>query len=225
MSIFLRQPHTYSRANLLKSKAHKFGSLAVRTPLVVAGQRIGIMGGSFNPPHLGHLIVAHTALRRLKLDQLWWVVTPGNPLKSHDGLPPQSERIALCLNLATDPKMKVTGYEAGLGSPYTAVTVGYLVHRYPGAHFVWVMGADNLAGFHRWQDWEGIARSMPFAVVDRPRWRLKAMASPAAHALCNRRIPERLGASIIGSKLPRWTFLTSRLSDLSSTALRRNASR
>jgi nicotinate-nucleotide adenylyltransferase len=204
----------------LKSKAHTFGSLKVRTPLLAPGLRIGIMGGSFNPPHKGHLIVAETALRRLWLDQIWWVVTPGNPLKPHDGLPPQAERMALCRALARGPRMKITGFENELGSPYTAVTAGFLATRYPTTNFVWIMGADSLASFHRWQDWRAIAALMPIAIADRPGWRLKALASKASHALLRRRRPERKAPCIVGLKCPAWVFLTSRLNSTSSTTLR-----
>lgn len=198
--------------------------LFVRTPPVSPGQRIGIMGGSFNPPHDGHLIVARTALRRLRLDQLWWLVTPGNPLKSRDGLAPLEQRLAGCRALAGgDRRMHVTAFEADLGSPYTAKTLQFLKRRYPAARFVWVMGADNLAHFHRWQNWRGIARSMPIAVVDRPRWRFKALASRAAHGLKGRQQPELGAGSLASMGTPAWVFLTSKLSPLSSTELRREA--
>lgn len=194
----------------------------MRTPLVLPGQRIGVMGGSFNPPHEGHLVVAKTALRRLHLDQLWWLVTPGNPLKSHDGLAPLAERMTACREIAgRDPRMHVTAFEADLGSPYTAITLRFLRQRFPSTRFVWVMGADNLAHFHRWQDWRGIARKMPIAIIDRPGWRLRALASPAAHALARRRRSEA-NTSDLAHKTG-WVFLTSRLSPLSSTVLRGRA--
>ncbi len=197
-----------------------FGRLSVRTPLVLTGQRVGIMGGTFNPPHEGHVIVAKTALRRLGLDQLWWGVTPGNPLKSNSTLPSLSARMAACRALAHDPRMKVTGFESELGSPFTAVTLGFLRWRYPAVHFVWVMGADNLATFDSWQNWRGIAETMPIAVVDRPDWRFAALASPAAQALARARIPEAEAAALPALRPPAWTFLTTRLSKLSSTELR-----
>ncbi len=205
----------------MNATARSFGSLRVRTPLVLPGQRIGIMGGSFNPAHQGHLIVAEAALRRLGLDQLWWVVTPGNPLKNHSGLAPLTQRMAACRTLAKDPRMKVTSFETALGSPYTAVTLQFLKRRYPLCRFVWVMGADNLASFDRWQNWRGIAASMPLAIVDRPGWRHKALASRAAQAMSRVRVPEAQAKTLIGQKSPAWTFLTTRLSDLSSTALRK----
>lgn len=191
-------------------------------PLVFAGQRVGLMGGTFNPPHEGHAICARTALRRLRLDQLWWMVTPGNPLKAGEGLPSLQARMAASRRLATDPAMKVTGFEAGLGSPYTYTyaTVRFLTQRYPGVHFVWVMGADNLASFHRWQHWRDIARLVPIAIVDRPGWRLKALASPAAGLLARDRIPESAAARLPLMTPPAWALLSTRLSEASSTALR-----
>jgi nicotinate-nucleotide adenylyltransferase len=197
-----------------------FGSLRVRTPLALAGQRIGIMGGSFNPSHEGHRIVAETALKRLGLDQLWWLVTPGNPLKVNDELPSLSQRMSAARLFARGPRMKITSFEATLGTPYTAATLAFLKRRHPGVRFVWVMGADNLATFHRWQHWRSIAAAMPIAVIDRPGWRLKALASPAAAALAITRIPEQHSARLATCQAPAWTFLTSRLSQLSSTALR-----
>lgn len=197
-----------------------FGSLRVKTPLVFTGQRIGIMGGSFNPPHDGHRIVAETAVKRLDLDQLWWVVTPGNPLKANGGLPPLAQRMATAREFAHGPRMKVTSFEAELGTPYTAATLAFLKRRYPGVQFVWVMGADNLASFDRWQHWWNIAATMPIAVVDRPRWRLRALAGPAAAALDAFRRPETQSRHLATMAAPAWTFLTSRLSRLSSTAIR-----
>ena len=208
-----------------RSTSTTFGSLAVRTPLAMPGQRIGIMGGSFNPPHDGHRIVAETAVKRLGLDQVWWVVTPGNPLKVNGGLPPQDQRMAMCRKFARGPKMKITGFEAELGTPYTAATLSFLRTRYPDVHFVWVMGADNLAGFHRWQHWRDIAETMPIAVVDRPGWRMKALAGEAAKLFETKRIVEADAARLAGRRAPAWVFLTSRLSALSSTQLRVTASK
>lgn len=197
-----------------------FGSIAVPTPYALPGQRIGIMGGTFNPPHEGHRIVAETAVKRLGLDQLWWLVTPGNPLKSNGGLPPLAERMAAARPLALGPRMRITSFEAELGTPYTAATLAFLKRRHPNVRFVWVMGADNLASFDRWQHWQSIAETMPICVVDRPGWRFKALASTAAQRFTNNRIPETAARSLPALAPPTWTFLTSRLSGLSSTALR-----
>jgi nicotinate-nucleotide adenylyltransferase len=178
------------------------------------------MGGSFNPAHDGHRIVAETAIKRIGLDQLWWLVTPGNPLKANNGLPPLNGRMAQIAAFATGPRMKVTGFEQALGTPYTAATLGFLIRRYPDVHFIWVMGADNLASFDRWQHWRDIARTLPLVVVDRPGWRHKALAGPAASALAKHRVAERFARALPLRPAPAWTFLTSRLSDLSSTQLR-----
>lgn len=200
-----------------------FGSISVRVPPVFSGARIGVMGGTFNPPHAGHVEISRTAMRRLKLDQLWWVVTPGNPLKENGGLPATAERVAACRALIHDPRVVVTSFEEELGAPYTAGTLAFLKTHFPSAHFIWVMGADNLAGFHRWQRWREIATAMPIAIIDRPSWRLKALASPAAQALERARIPENRAGELTRRKAPAWVFLTSRLSPLSSTMLRSGA--
>jgi len=202
---------------------HRRSSFSIPTPHAWPGARIGIMGGSFNPPHEGHLVVARTALRRLRLDMLWWLVTPGNPLKTGHGLPDLKKRMKAVEALATDPRMIVTGFESELGTPYTAATIGFLTSSHPRTQFVWVMGADNLATFHRWQNWREIAASVPMAVIDRPGWRFPALASPGARALAARRIPETQAARLPGLVPPAWVFLTTRLSNQSSTALRGGA--
>lgn len=197
-----------------------FGSMKAKPPLAGPGQRVGVMGGSFNPPHAAHVLVARTVLKRLRLDQLWWVVTPGNPLKSHGGLAPLADRLALARSLVPGPRVKVTAFEAELGTSYTAETLGFLAERARGVRFVWVMGADNLAQFHRWSGWRTIARLMPVAIVDRPGWRHKALASPAARALSRYRVPETRAAGLASMRPPAWTFLTGPLSPLSSTGIR-----
>lgn len=188
--------------------------------MCLPGQRIGIMGGSFNPPHAGHRIAAEAAMKRLGLDQLWWLITPGNPLKSRNGLSALDGRMASVRQFAVGPKMKVTSFERELGTSFTAATLAYLKRRHPGVRFVWVMGADNLAFFDRWQHWRSIADLMPIAVVDRPGWRLRGLSSPAALALSRWRIPESEAHGLAARKPPAWVLLTIRLSDLSSTALR-----
>lgn len=203
-----------------KSRRPPFGPIRVKAPLAFPGERVGVMGGTFNPPHAGHAVVSRTALRRLRLSRIWWVVTPGNPLKGRDELPEIEERVAACRRLARAPLEIVTSFEAQLGTSYTAATLAFLKLRYPGVTFVWIMGADNLAGFHRWQDWTAIARMMPMAVVDRPGWRWRALASPAARRLAALRVPETRAYGLGASGRPGWTLLSARLSPLSSTALR-----
>lgn len=203
-----------------KSAPVRFGSIKPRLPLAFAGQSIGLLGGSFNPPHSAHRMITGIARRRLGLDAVWWVVTPGNPLKSHDELLPLADRMRLCRQLVPNPRIKITAFEQDLSSAYTAGTLAYLKLRHPGVHFVWLMGADNLASFHHWQDWEGIARTMPIAVVDRPGWRLRAMAERTAGSLRRNFVPERRAALLPRMEAPAWTFLTGPLSSLSSTEIR-----
>jgi len=192
----------------------------LKLPHAESGNRIGIFGGSFNPPHSGHRLVAETALKRLRLDQIWWVVTPGNPLKSHGELLPLAERIELVGRLARHPRMKVTAFEAALGLSYTAQTVEMLRLLRSDLRFVWVMGADNLAGFHRWKDWRDIARLVPIAVVDRPGASLSTLSAPMPKAFESQRLPERDAALIAGMKPPVWTFIHAPLDASSSTELR-----
>jgi nicotinate-nucleotide adenylyltransferase len=200
--------------------AKSFGSSRVRLPYAAPGQRIGLLGGSFNPPHKAHVAISEAVLTRLGLDQVWWLVSPGNPLKNHDELAPLAERLAACRRIARDPRIRVTGLEAELGSAYTAVTLAFLRRRLPGVHFVWVMGGDNLAGFHRWTAWRRIAALMPIAVVDRPHWRSRALASPAARALAGFRLHDRDARGLALAAPPAWAYLGVRLHDDSSTGIR-----
>ncbi len=197
--------------------------MAVRPPHAEPGQRIGLLGGSFNPPHEAHLLISQIALSRLGLDKVWWIVTPGNPLKAHDGLPPLHERMALCRRLASDRRIVVTGFEADLQTSFTAATLSHLAARFPETHFVWVMGADCLAEFHRWRHWRQIFETMPIAVVDRPGWHLRAIASVAARTFAAARLPAVRGRSLPVTRPPAWTFLIGPLSSQSSTALRKAA--
>lgn len=199
------------------------GDGPVRLPFHAPGMRIGLFGGSFNPPHEGHRLVATTALNALQLDRLWWIVTPGNPLKNNAGLPPQEQRMALCRRLMPDPRVDVTGFEANIGTRYTFDTLQYLKRRCPGVDFVWIMGADSLAGFHRWQKWRGIAAMVPVAIIDRPGATLRAAASKAAQVFAAARIDESDAALLPGMKPPAWVFLYGPRSSLSSTELRRQA--
>ena len=202
-----------------------FGSIAVRPPYAEAGQRIGLLGGSFNPPHSGHVAISRIALSRLGLDRIWWIVTPGNPLKANGGLPSLEARLALCRSLVADSRIVVTGFEAELGTAYTAATLGFLRRRHPQVDFVWVMGADCLADFHRWRQWRDIFKMLPIAVVDRPGWRLAASASIAARTFAMARRPPSRASTLATARAPAWTLLTGPLSPVSSTALRRQSGR
>jgi nicotinate-nucleotide adenylyltransferase len=182
--------------------------------------RIGIYGGSFNPAHAGHRHVSLVALRRLRLDRVWWVVTPGNPLKETSGLAPLATRIEAARLGAAHPRIEVTGFEALIGARYTVDTLRFLKGRCPGVSFVWLMGADNLASFHRWRGWRAIAGLMPFAVIDRPGYTLRATRSQAALALGRYRIEESRAPLLAGLPPPAWVFLHGPRSHLSSTAIR-----
>ncbi len=192
----------------------------LRMPPATAGLKVGLFGGSFNPPHRGHLLVAQTALKRLGLDRLWWMVTPGNPLKDHGALRPLAERLDQSLALARDPRIDVTAFEAAAAIRYSADTVRLARQRRPGVRFVWIMGADSLANFHRWQDWRGIAGAMPLAVIDRPGSTLALLSSPMARAFERARVPEHLAAALPLMDPPAWVFLHGPRSILSSTAIR-----
>lgn len=181
--------------------------------------RIGLFGGSFDPPHDGHAMASRLALGRLRLDRVWWLVTPGNPLKPH--APANlSARLEAAAALADDPRIAITGAEAAFATRYTADTLAEVLSRNPGADFVWVMGADNLMSFHRWRNWRGIAAMLPIAVVDRPGSTFTALAAPAARSLARARVPETAADTLPGAPTPAWTFLHGPRNPLSSTGLR-----
>ncbi|NRG16426.1 nicotinate-nucleotide adenylyltransferase [Rhizobiales bacterium] len=192
----------------------------MRLPHAEPGNRIGLFGGSFNPPHSGHRMVAETALKRCGLDQIWWLVTPGNPLKERGGLAPLEERVEAVKKLTRHPRMKVTAFEALAGTTYSASLLAKLRDIRPNLQFAWVIGADNLMTFHRWRAWRSILESVPVIVVDRPGASFAALKSVAATAYAPYRRDERLAARLADTPAPAWTFLHTRLDDTSSTMLR-----
>ena len=182
--------------------------------------RIGLLGGSFNPPHAAHRAISLFAIKRLKLDRVWWLVTPGNPLKENGALRDLDERVAVARKMANDPRIDVSCLESVIGTRYTVDTITYLRRRASGLRFVWIMGADNLAQFHRWQNWRRIAAEVPIAVIDRPPQSFRALAAPAAQALARCRLPENQAARLADQHAPAWVFLTGMKLNLSSSTLR-----
>lgn len=188
-------------------------------PQARPGQVIGLLGGSFDPPHAGHVHITKAALKRFGLDHVWWLVSPGNPLKQ-DGPAPLADRLQASRAIMRHPRVTVTDIEAHLGTRYTAQTLAALRRRYPGVRFVWLMGADNLAQFHRWQDWRWIMETVPIGVVARPGDRISARLSKAAKVYADARVTGR-AAHILGRlQAPAWSFVNMPMSDQSSSAIR-----
>jgi nicotinate-nucleotide adenylyltransferase len=195
-------------------------SLSQAFPLYSNGMRIGLLGGSFNPPHVAHRAISLFAIKRLKLDRVWWLVTPGNPLKQRGALRDLDERAEAARRMADDPRIDVSCLESVIGTRYTVDTITYLRRRVSGLRMVWIMGADNLAQFHRWQNWRRIASLVPIAVIDRPPQSFRALAAPAAQALARYRLPENEASRLADQSAPAWVFLTGTKLSLSSTGLR-----
>ncbi|MBX7491648.1 nicotinate-nucleotide adenylyltransferase [Qipengyuania sp. 1NDW9] len=151
--------------------------------------RIGLLGGSFNPAHGGHRKISLFAREALGLDEVWWLVSPGNPLKPKAGMAPLAARVTSAIMQARRAPIRVTAIERELGTRYTVETLRAIQRRFPRHDFTWLMGSDNLAQFHRWRDWRGIARSMPIAVIARPGYDGAAVASPAMAWLRRYRVP------------------------------------
>lgn len=195
--------------------------MIIRPPtLPLAGQRIGLFGGSFNPAHQGHLEISVTALRRLELDRIWWLVSPQNPLKSTEDMAPLADRMASAKAMAQHPRISVTDLEVGLGTRYTDATLRKIRFCFPRPHFVWIMGADNLLQLPDWQNWTRIMETMPVAVFARPPVHLKAPRSKAAQRYAQARLEMSDGPLLAHRAPPAWIYLADRLIPLSSTRLR-----
>lgn len=188
-------------------------------PTLVRGQTVGLLGGSFDPPHAGHVHVTREALKRFRLDRIWWLVSPGNPLKQQ-GPAPLERRMAAACQLMDHPRVSVTDLEARIGTRYTAQTLQALKFRYPGVRFVWLMGADNLAQFHHWQNWRWIMENVPVGVIARPGDRISARMSPAATRYEQFRLRGRQAALLARSDPPAWCFINAPMSNLSSSEIR-----
>ena len=192
------------------------------------GMTVGLYGGSFHPAHTGHGHVARTTLQRLGLDRVIWLVSPQNPLKAAGAEDSFAQRCASARSRAAGPKMIVSDVEAGLprrGPRYTVDTVRWFKARFPGVHFVWIMGADNLAQFHRWRGWASLIREIPIAVVSRPGSAMRSRFAPAARRFADRRLPATAAMRLAHAAPPAWIYLTAPFEAMSSTALRNSADR
>ena len=194
-------------------------SMRASMPYAVAGQTIGLLGGSFDPAHAGHAHITREAIKRFGLDHVWWMVSPGNPLKSR-GPAPLDQRIERAREVMDHPRVQITDIERQLGTRYTASTLRALQARYRGVRFVWLMGADNLAQFHRWQDWRWIMDNVHVGVLARPGDRISARMSPAARLYVRNRIPGRMSHLLTLSERPAWCFVNVPMVAQSSTAIR-----
>ncbi|HVM79792.1 MAG TPA: nicotinate-nucleotide adenylyltransferase [Stellaceae bacterium] len=183
-------------------------------------RRVGLLGGSFNPAHRGHLHVSLEALKRLRLDEIWWMVAPQNPLKPVKGMASFAERLAGALKLVRHPRIRVTDIEAQLGTRYTADTLAALRRRFPRTRFLWLMGADNLTQIRRWDRWEDIFRTVPVAVFDRPTYCLRALSELAAQRFKRSRVAPGSMRRLADRTPPAWAFFPIRLDPSSATALR-----
>jgi nicotinate-nucleotide adenylyltransferase len=190
-------------------------------PPRLTDRRIGLLGGSFNPAHAGHVHVSLEALKRLDLDEVWWLVSPQNPLKAAHGMASLERRMEGARAIAAAHKrLRVTDLERTLGTRYTIDTVRALRRRYPKARFVWLMGADNLRQLPRWKDWAALIESIPIAVIDRPGFAPAALCGAPARRYAGARLAPEAGRSLADRAAPAWTFLYTRLNPLSATAIR-----
>ncbi|RNF33381.1 nicotinate-nucleotide adenylyltransferase [Paracoccus methylarcula] len=193
--------------------------MTVRTPIVRPGMRVGLLGGSFDPAHEGHAHITEFALRRFGLDRVWWLVSPGNPLKEH-GPARMDERLAAARQVMRHPRVEITDIEARLGTRMTADTIAGLQRLCPAVQFVWLMGSDNLVQFDQWDRWSEIAARVPIGVLARPGSRLAARQSRAAQIMRAARLPEAYARLLPMMKPPAWVLLNLPMSPLSSTMIR-----
>lgn len=197
----------------------------IKPPPFGRGQRIGLFGGSFNPAHKGHVMVALYALKRLKLDWVWWLVSPQNPLKDARDTGGYGQRLVYARRLARHPRFVVTDIERQMKSRYTADTLEQLKRFGKAARFVWIMGADSLMDLHHWHHWRDIIDDVSLAVLARPGYSIRALGSKAAVRLARARVSGDRPASVLDRKPPRWVFVTMPLRPESSTAIRKRRNR
>lgn len=182
--------------------------------------RIGLLGGSFNPAHEGHRHISLLALKYLHLDELWWLVSPQNPLKPADDMAPFAERLTSAHAMARHPRIRISDIETRLHTRYTADTLHALRTRYPQTRFVWLMGADNLAQIPRWERWTEIFQSVPIAVFDRATYSYRALAGKAAQRFAKQRIEGRNAATLADHKAPAWVYFHARRHPASASSIR-----
>lgn len=197
-------------------RAFRSGSLRHR------GRRIGLLGGSFNPAHDGHLHISRLALAKLGLDEVWWLVSPQNPLKSEAGMAPFESRLESANSIARDRRIRVSAMEVEFGTRYTAETLKALQNRYPAARFVWLMGADNLVQISRWRAWTQIFNTIPIAVFARDSYDSKALSARASVRFARARIPERAARSLPDAAPPAWVFMRIKPHPATATDIRQN---
>ncbi len=188
-------------------------------PVARAGMSVGLLGGSFDPAHEGHVHITREAMKRFALDRVWWLVSPGNPLKSR-GPAPLDRRIAAARAVMQHPRVDITALERDLGTSFTADTIARLQTCYPGVRLVWLMGADNLASFHHWENWQWILGNVPLGVLARPRQRISARRSPAAELFRDYRLSGRKSRLLATGPAPRWCFVNVPMRAVSSSAIR-----
>jgi nicotinate-nucleotide adenylyltransferase len=193
------------------------GGVRAGFPVARKGMVVGLLGGSFDPAHGGHVHITREALKRMGLDRVWWLVSPGNPLKAV-GPAPLADRMARARSLMRDPRVVVSDLEARLGTRFTAQTLKRLRAIYPGVRFVWLMGADNLGQFHRWERWEDILRMVPVGVLARPGWGVRGRMSKAARIYGGKRVDR--GEVLRVRDAPSWCFVNLPMDGSSSTAIR-----
>jgi nicotinate-nucleotide adenylyltransferase len=196
------------------------GRTSYKLPPFAPGLRVGLFGGSFNPPHDGHRAASLLALKRLRLDRIWWLVSPNNPLKDARELAPLALRLEAARKVSHHPRIEVTAIEEAIGARFSFETISYLKERCPGAHFVWLMGADNFRCFDRWQRWREIAELVPIAIIDRPGFTLTSLHGRAAETLARHRLNESRASVLATAAPPAFIFLHGPRSPISSTELR-----
>lgn len=194
--------------------------MPVKSELLYPGMRIGLLGGSFNPAHAGHRYISLIALKRLQLDRVWWMVSSQNPLKSPEDMASLADRVQFAQDVADHPRIVISSIEQRLRTTFTKDTLATLRQRWPGVHFVWLMGADNLVQLPQWRAWNKIMQLMPVAILDRPGSGIKALGGKAALRYANYRIPQDQCVYLPGQPTPAWTFIACRPHPASSTAIR-----